>query len=106
MELSILGEVGVSLLGWSRAWTIVLGGLGLALYAMHGGIKAVTATDVFQFLVLLIGIPVLAVIVLEKAGGMHAVIAQVPPEKLQIVHHPEFTPTSPWRSSGSFPWVL
>ncbi len=92
MELSILGEVGVSLLGWPREWTIVLGGLGLALYAMHGGIKSVTATDVFQFLVLLIGIPVLAVIVLEKAGGMHTVIAQVPPAKLQIVHHPEFTP--------------
>ena len=90
MELSMLGEVGHTLLGWPRAWAIVLGGAGLAFYAAHGGIKSVTATDVFQFLVLLIGIPILAVVVLEKAGGMHQVISQVSPEKLQIIHHPEF----------------
>ena len=90
MELSMLGEVGASLLGWSRDWTILLGGLGLSLYAMHGGIKAVTATDVFQFLVLLVGIPVLAALALEAAGGMEAIVAKVPPEKLQILDHPEF----------------
>ena len=90
MELSMLGEVGYTLLGWPREATIVLGGAGLAFYAAHGGIKSVTATDVFQFLVLLIGLPILAVVVLEKAGGMHQVIAQVSPSKLQIIHHPEF----------------
>jgi Na+/proline symporter len=90
MELSMLGEVGHSLFGWPRVWTIILGGVGSALYAAHGGIKSVTATDVFQFLVLLIGIPVLAVLALEEAGGMHQVIMQVPPKKLQILNHPEF----------------
>ncbi len=89
MELSMLGEVGASLMGWSREWTIALGGLGLALYAMHGGIKSVTATDVFQLLVLLIGIPILAMRALEAAGGMQQVIAHVPPEKLQIIQNPE-----------------
>lgn len=91
MELSMLGEVGPSLLGWSHDWTIIFGGIALALYTAHGGIKAVVATDVFQFLVLLIGIPVLAVLTLEEAGGLQAVINQVPQEKLQILHNPEFT---------------
>jgi Na+/proline symporter len=90
MELSMLGEVGYALFGWPRVWTIILGGVGSALYAAHGGIKSVTATDVFQFLVLLIGIPILAVLALEEAGGLQKVVAQVPKEKLQIVNHPEF----------------
>jgi len=72
MELSMLGEVGPTLLGWPRDKTIVLGGVGLALYTAHGGIKSVTVTDVFQFLVLLVGIPILAVVVLAKAGGMQS----------------------------------
>ncbi len=89
MELSMLGEVGHSLLGWSREWTTFLGGLLIAFYASYGGIKSVTATDVFQFLVLLIGIPVLATLTLQKAGGLQEVIAQVPQEKLRLLAHPE-----------------
>ena len=91
MELSMLGEVGHALLGWPKYWTIILGGMLLALYSAYGGIKSVTATDVFQFLVLLIGIPVLALLTLEEAGGLQAVVAQIPQEKLQIFNHPEFT---------------
>jgi hypothetical protein len=37
VELSMLGEVGHTLLGWPRGETIILGGAGLALYAAHGG---------------------------------------------------------------------
>jgi Na+/proline symporter len=74
MELSMLGEVSASLLGWHRSWTIVLGGgILLALYAAYGGIKSVTATDVFKFLFLLIAIPAIAIITMEEAGGMKAV---------------------------------
>jgi Na+/proline symporter len=91
MELSMLGEVGQSLLGWPNQGTIVLGGILLALYTAHGGIKSVTTTDVFQFLVLLIGIPILAIVTIEEAGGMKAIFAQVPQEKLQIWDHPQFT---------------
>lgn len=90
MELSMLGEIGHSLLGWSHDKTIIIGGLGLALYAAHGGIKAVVATDIFQFLILLIGIPILAVLALEQAGGLQSIVKQVPPEKLQVFGHPEF----------------
>ena len=91
MELSMLGEVGQSLLGWPRQGTIVVGGVLLACYTAYGGIKSVTATDVFQFLVLLVGIPILAIITVEEAGGMKQVFAQVPAEKLQILEHPQFT---------------
>jgi Na+/proline symporter len=91
MELSMLGEVGQSLLGWPNQGTIVLGGILLALYTAHGGIKSVTTTDVFQFLVLLIGIPILAIVTIEEAGGMKAIFAQVPQERLQVWNHPQFT---------------
>jgi Na+/proline symporter len=90
MELSMLGEVGQSLLGWPRVWSIVIGGMLLACYTAYGGIKSVTATDVFQFLVLLIGIPILAIITVEEAGGMKQVFTHVPAEKLHVFAHPQF----------------
>jgi Na+/proline symporter len=91
MELSMLGEVGASLLGWHKQTTIIVGGACLAFYAAAGGIKSVTATDVFQFLVLLIGIPILAIITIEEAGGIKAIFEHVPAAKLQIFDHPQFT---------------
>ncbi len=90
MELGMLGEVGASLLGWDKSWTMILGGILLAFYAAHGGIKSVTATDVFQFLFLLIAIPVIAILTMEEAGGMKAVFSHVPSDKLQILNHPHF----------------
>jgi Na+/proline symporter/signal transduction histidine kinase len=41
----------------------------ILLYSLRGGIRAVTATDIFQFGVLIIAIPVIAGIALSKIGG-------------------------------------
>jgi len=49
MELIVLGLLCESLLGLDYRWGVGLGGLILAIYSAHGGIKAVTVTDVFQF---------------------------------------------------------
>jgi Na+/proline symporter len=88
MELIVLGLLCESLLGLDYRWGVGLGGLILAMYSAHGGIKAVTATDVFQFLVLLIVLPIIAVWALDHAGGIKAVFDQVPVMKMQIIKHP------------------
>ena len=102
MELSMLGKVGQSLLGWHSQGTIVLGGILLALYTAHGGIRSVTTADGFQFLVLLIGIPILAIITVEEAGGMKAIFEHVPQERLQIWDHPRFT----YYLTHIFIWII
>ena len=89
MELIVLGLLCESLLGLDYRWGVGLGGLILAVYSAHGGIKAVTATDVFQFLVLLIVLPIITVWALDHAGGIRAVLDQVPVMKMQIVTHPQ-----------------
>jgi len=81
MELIVLGILCESLLGLDYRWGVNLGGVILAIYSAHGGIKAVTATDVFQFLVLLIVLPIIAVLALDHAGGIKAVFDQVPTTK-------------------------
>jgi Na+/proline symporter len=90
MELVALGIVCKSLLGIEAAWGIIVGGLILAAYSAHGGIKAVVVTDVIQFLTLIVSIPIIAYIVVSRVGGIHAIFAQVPVEKLSVVSHEKF----------------
>ena len=89
-ELIMLGLVCESLLGLDYKWGILMGGAILTFYVMHGGMKSVTITDLLQFLVLLIILPVLTAIALKQAGGIKEVFMAVPSEKLQIWEHKEF----------------
>jgi len=91
MELILLGVISETLLGIKAEWAIVIGGLLLAAYSAYGGIKSVTSTDVFQFLVLIIVIPFIAYIVTNKAGGLKEVFIQAPREKLAIFNHEKFS---------------
>ena len=69
---------------------IIAGGIILAIYSSHGGIKSVTITDVFQFLVFIIGLPALAYFILNKAGGIQTVFTNIPNTHVQITSHTEF----------------
>ncbi|MHB9147060.1 MAG: sodium:solute symporter family protein [Candidatus Amoebophilus sp.] len=91
MELLGLGIAIEALLGFQASWTIIIGGVFLALYSSYGGIKSVTITDVFQFLILIIVIPLLANIALKHAGGIKVVFASLPPTKLKIFNHENFS---------------
>lgn len=48
------------------------------IYTGKGGVRAVTFTDVLQFIVLIIAIPLLLVIVLGKIGGIHQLFESLP----------------------------
>ncbi|MHB9147586.1 MAG: sodium:solute symporter family protein [Candidatus Amoebophilus sp.] len=91
MDLIILGIICQTLLGIKASWGIVVGGTILAIYSAQGGIRSVAATDVFQFLILLLVIPLIAYIVVNKAGGTAALFMQLPSEKLQIFSHKKFS---------------
>lgn len=48
------------------------------IYTGKGGVRAVTYTDVLQFIVLSVAIPLMLVIVLRKIGGVHQLFASLP----------------------------
>ena len=90
-ELIILGIVFESFLGLDYHWGILLGGTILTVYVTQGGMKSVTTTDVIQFLVLLVLLPVLATTALKHAGGISTVFTSVPADKFQIWQHEKFS---------------
>jgi SSS family solute:Na+ symporter len=87
MELLGLGIVSESLLGIPASWGIIIGGLILAVYSGHGGIKSVAITDVFQFLILIIVFPFVMNIALKHAGGLTHVFTNLPSKTFQVFNH-------------------
>lgn len=66
-------------------WVGVLVGAGsVILYSSFGGIKAVTSTDLLQFAVLIIAIPMVCNIGLNIVGGYQALFDRVPTDLLQL----------------------
>ena len=90
MQLIVLGAIGEYLLEIRPVWSIIIGGLLLATYSAYGGIKAVTSTDIFQFIALIIIIPFITGTAVEHAGGIKEVFNQLPTEKLAILDHEKY----------------
>ena len=66
---------------------MVLAALIIILYSSMGGIRSITITDVIQFVVLIIAIPLLAKVVTKEAGGIKYVFSQIPAEKWTVWGH-------------------
>ncbi|MEM7495002.1 MAG: sodium:solute symporter family protein, partial [Myxococcota bacterium] len=69
-QILALGVVFEVFLQLPASWGVWLGAGVVLFYASVGGMLAITATDVFQFAVLLIAIPLLCIVGLQKAGGI------------------------------------
>ena len=52
--------------------------------------KSVTITDVFQFIVFIIVIPVITNVAISKAGGINELLRQLPADKLTVYKHEQF----------------
>ena len=90
VQVLALGYICENTLGWSKDLSIGIGGAILILYASLGGVKSVTITDVFQFIVFVIVIPIIANLAIGKAGGIQTIFSQLPAEKLTVYEHEEF----------------
>lgn len=77
-------------------WLIIGALAGAAgLYTVLGGLRAVIYTEVVQGIVLFLGAAVISVAAFAHAGGWHAVMTSVPPEKLSLIR-PVGDPAVPW----------
>ena len=89
-QVVALGHICQTMLDWPAYWGIGVGGLVLITYSSVGGIKAVTLTDVFQFLIFIIMIPIIANIAISEVGGVKALFKQLPVDKLTVYHNERF----------------
>ena len=90
-QILALGHIAVHYVGISYQMGVLLSSSIFIIYSTFGGIRGVVITDVMQFIVMIIIIPMVAILVLNKAGGLEYVIAQVPSDKTKVFEHIDFT---------------
>ena len=71
--------------GVPHSWGILFGFGIVVLYSTIGGMKSVVWTDLLQFLVLSVGIPLTLIFGLYKSGGFEAIRAAIPADHLTFL---------------------
>lgn len=77
-QMNAMGHVFSSLTGLSQIQSILIGSTIVLIYSTFGGIRAVTITDIFQFSILIITVPMICNIALQDLGGYTALFEKVP----------------------------
>ena len=86
-----LGYVFEVLLGIERSLGVAIGGFIVVAYAAFGGIKSVIITDVIQFTLVIVMLPLIASFAVTHVGGMSELLAMIPTEKFIVFQHQKFT---------------
>lgn len=87
-QVGAMGYIFNLFLGMDRVTGILIGCGIVIAYATFGGMRAVIWTDVIQFVVLAIGIPLTLYFGISHAGGWEAMAARIPAEHLLISTEP------------------
>jgi len=77
-QVGAMGLICKEFVGIEPIWGILIGCGIVIAYSTIGGMRAVVLTDIIQFCVLAIGIPMVLVFGIVKAGGFSAIKAAVP----------------------------
>jgi len=83
-QVGAMGLVFNEFYGIDRRWGIAIGCGIVIAYTTFGGMRAVVATDVVQFCILAIGMPLVLIFGVAFVGGVDALIAAVPADRVQI----------------------
>lgn len=87
-QVSAIGFIVHYFLNIPFMFGVIIGCGAVILYSATGGIKAVTATDVIQFAVILIAIPMICNVGLNVVGGYSSLFEKVPAELLTLPNTP------------------
>lgn len=79
-QIEAMGLIICKLLNISYVSSILVSAAILFLYTGHGGVKAVTMTDILQFVVLIIALPLILSIGLYKIGSWENFVTAIPPD--------------------------
>ena len=87
-QVGAMGYVFNLFLGVDKVWGILIGCGIVIAYSTIGGMRAVVWTDVIQFIVLAVGIPMTLYFGLQYVGGWQALTQQVPASHLSLPTEP------------------
>jgi SSS family solute:Na+ symporter len=86
-QVIAIGTLLNSMLGWPLITSTILGGSIVIFYTFVGGMWSVTMTDIIQFVVMTIGVIILAPFFsVAKAGGLNHVISSLPPTHFSLTN--------------------
>lgn len=86
---------------------ILIGGSVLVLYSAFGGMRAVTITDLIQFAILIVMVPLVSNVAANYVGGVINLVNQVPESHLKVLSHDKFYKyLEIWFVWGVFPAFL
>ncbi|MEJ2375324.1 MAG: sodium:solute symporter family protein [Pseudolabrys sp.] len=83
-QVGAMGIVFNVFYGIDRYWGIGLGCSIVILYTTLGGMRAVIVTDIVQFVILAIGMPLVLIFGINYVGGVNALIAAIPADHIQV----------------------
>jgi len=83
-QVGAMGYVFNSFLGIEQSYGILLGCSIVILYSTIGGMRSVVWTDIFQFIVLAIGLPITLYFGIEKVGGIDVMMQNIPQSHLSL----------------------
>jgi len=87
-QVSAMGAVFATFFHIPAVWGIIIGFSVIIFYSTLGGMKAVVYTDIFQFAILVLGLPAVFLIGFHHAGGWHSVVAKVPEHHVYFIQNP------------------
>ncbi|TCD48411.1 sodium:solute symporter family protein [Chlorobium sp. N1] len=87
-QVGAMGYIFNLFLGIDRSTGILIGCGIVIAYATFGGMRSVVWTDVIQFLVLTVGIPLTLYFGIRQAGGWESLTASIPAARLQLPTEP------------------
>ncbi len=90
MKLVAIGLFISAGLGLDLEQTVLWSGLIMLTYTMMGGLWAVTVTDFIQFIVMAVAVLILVPLSINESGGLVAAFSNISPERLNILHPPEY----------------
>ena len=85
-QVGAVGALVKTFFNLSVLWGIIIGFGVMIIYSMLGGMFAVVYTDVLQFVILIIGIPLVFIVGLIHFGGWHDLMAKLPVGKINFLH--------------------
>jgi len=87
VAMGLILNVVIGLAVWQG---VVISAMVVTLYTFVGGMWAISIADFIQSIVIILGLVVLAFVLSDKAGGVGAVLADVPRENYRFFPSPDF----------------
>jgi solute:Na+ symporter, SSS family len=84
-QVGAMGYIFQTFLNIPKLYGVLIGSSIVIAYTSLGGIRAIVRTDVLQFAILAIGIPLTLVFGVIHVGGVAALVDSVPPESISLV---------------------